>query len=202
MFLLEVTNEDAYSAAGIAQYYALFLPVRVGLRGFDYFRETLNAFLCSYYTNPKKNMPLRQAQNEFFSNVYATSIPYMRGFVYLLLVDGLIRQATEGSIGLDEIVLEMTHRQRKGERVQSQHWLEALYPLLGKVQAVEDFSRMMAGETIDLGRIASSISINGQQLRLLPVEQEVMEVGIDPSSLEKGVVLGLIAGSRAERAGL
>ena len=103
-------------------------------------------------------MPLKQAQEELFANPYAESIPYRRGFVYLLLVDGLLRQGTDGLINLDNIVLDLMHRQRNRERVQSRHWLEALYPFLGEERAAKEFSRMMAGETLDLQHLSRPLS--------------------------------------------
>lgn len=148
--------------------------MRAGLRGIEYFRETLNAFLCSYYTNPRINIPLRQAQKAFFAEFYAQSVPYMRGFAYLLLMDGLLRQDAQepyedGLACIDKVVLDLMLRQRQGSPTQSKHWLEALYPLIGKERADKEFSGMMAGETIDLNPVSSDISLQGVQLNLLTV---------------------------------
>jgi len=192
---------------GIAQYYALFLPVRAGLRGANYFHETLDAFLCSYYTNPRINTPLRQAQKEFFDGFYAESIPYMRGFVYILLMDGLTRQGSkelndDDLTVLDKIVLGLMLRQRQGRRTQSKHWLEAFYPLLGKERVDNEFFGMVAGETVDLKPISSNLFLNGIQLKLRPVQQEVMDFGMSLSSPRTQVVRELQVGSRAELAGL
>ncbi len=131
----------------------------------------------------------------------------MRGFIYLLLIDGLLRQRSkelnEDPVGLDNIVPDPMPRQRQGERIQSKHWREALYPLPGKERVDKEFSRMMAGETIDLELISFNIiAPDGSQLKLLPIQQEVMDIGFDSSSQSPRGVTGLRSGSRAELAGL
>jgi len=180
--------------------------VRFGLRGVDYFIETLNGFLSAYYTNPKINISMDEVASTFWSDFYAESIPYMRGFVYLLLQDGLLadsRPPTDArGNALDMIILDFGRRQKRGEEVNSKDWLEALYPWIGKERADREYRNMLAGEAIDLGGIATSWNTLGMPLKLERVEQEIFEVGFDRSSMDSRVVTGLRSGSRAELAGL
>lgn len=168
--------------------------------------ETLNGFLAAYYTNPKINISMDEAESTFYSDFYAESISYMRGFVYLLLQDGLLTdsrpQTDARGNALDTIVLEFARRQRRGEVVNSKDWLEALYPWVGKERADTEYRNMLAGETIDLGGISTSLNTLAMPLKLERVEQEIFEVGFDPSTMNSRVVTGLRSGSRAEMAGL
>ncbi|KAK0622429.1 hypothetical protein B0T14DRAFT_475415 [Immersiella caudata] len=199
-------SQNSWFLEGIAQFYCLYLPVRFGLRGIDYFIETLNGFLTAYYTNPKINISMDEAESTFYSDFYAESIPYMRGFVYLLLQDGLLTdsllQNDARGNSLDTIVLDFIRRQRRGEVVNSKNWLEALYPWIGKERADAEYRSMLAGETIDLSRITTSLATLGMPLKLERVEQEIFEVGFDPSTTNSRVMTGLRSGSRAELAGL
>ncbi|KAK0639867.1 hypothetical protein B0T16DRAFT_383627 [Cercophora newfieldiana] len=199
-------SQNSWFLEGIAQFYALYLPVRFGLRGVDYFIETLNGFLSAYYTNPKINISMDEAESTFYADFYAESISYMRGFVYLLVQDALLtdsRPPTDArGNALDTIVLDFARRQRRGEVVTSKDWLEALYPWVGKERADTEYRNMLAGETIDLSGIATSLTTLGMPLKLERVEQEIFEVGFDPLTMNSRVVTGLRAGSRAELAGL
>ncbi|PYI35267.1 peptidase M61 domain-containing protein [Aspergillus indologenus CBS 114.80] len=167
---------------GLAQLYSAYLPYRFGLRGAEYPRNRINAYLSAYGTSPRIGMDARDSQAEFYDDWYAELIPYMRGFAYLLQVDSRLRKMA-GRFGLDadspldEIVIAMARRWRSGERLRASDWLDYLRPFLGAGVARE-LQDMLRGR------------------------QEVLEFGFSLASVNRRVICGVVLGSRAANAGL
>lgn len=161
-------------------------------------------FLCAYYTNPLIDVSLKQLDGDFWNDPRAEWTPYMRGFVYLLSIDALLRQAAvfpHAPNPIDEVVMSISRQQRLGKRTYSSTWLETLYPLLGR-QAVDDmYHTLTNGGPMQLGTDIT-LSAGGHFFKLVHVRQEVFDLGFCPSALHRGEVFGLDAGSRAALAGL
>lgn len=192
----------AVMVLGLAQLYSAYLPYRFGLRGADYLRNRVNAYLSAYGTSPRIDMDARDSQTEFYDDWYAELIPYMRGCAYLLQVDGRLRKVTrrfgrEADGPLDEIVIDMARRWRGGERLRASDWLEYLRPFLGAGVAGE-LQDMLGGRILDLG---GTVVIHEDWV-LSPSEQEILEFGFSLSSVNRRVICGVAAGSRAADAGL
>ncbi|OJK02131.1 hypothetical protein ASPACDRAFT_40949 [Aspergillus aculeatus ATCC 16872] len=187
---------------GLAQLYSAYLPYRFGLRGADYLRNRVNAYLSAYGTSPRIGMDARDSQTEFYDDWYAELIPYMRGCAYLLQVDSCLRKMT-GRFGrdadgpLDEIVIDMARRWRGGERLRASDWLEYLRPFLGAGVAGE-LQDMLGGRLLDLG---GTFVIYGHWV-LSPSEQEILDFGFSLSNINRRVIRGVVAGSRSADAGL
>ncbi|OAA77965.1 pdz/dhr/glgf [Akanthomyces lecanii RCEF 1005] len=198
-------SQNMWYIEGIAQFYAVFLPVRAGFRKADYFRRVMSQFLCAYYTNPLIEVPLRETEGAFYSDPSAQWTPYMRGFVYLLLVDASLRQASSASARrqnpIDDVVMSLTRRNRQGEQTTASTWLKTLYPLLGKEVADKQYQTLIDGGTLHLSS-DFTFPVAEYLFMLRPVEQEVFELGFNAKSLRSGVVEGVLAGSRAALAGL
>lgn len=89
----------------------MFLPVRAGFRGDDYFGKVINKFLCAYYTNSLINISLQSTEKDFYKDTRAEWTPYMRGFVYLLLVDVSLREplaSLQKENAIDNIFISIT----------------------------------------------------------------------------------------------
>ncbi len=129
----------------------------------------------------------------------------MRGFVYLLLVDASLRQASSASARrqnpIDDVVMSLTRRNRQGEQTTASTWLKTLYPLLGKEVADKQYQTLIDGGTLHLSS-DFTFPVAEYLFMLRPVEQEVFELGFNAKSLRSGVVEGVLAGSRAALAGL
>lgn len=149
-------------------------------------------------------MPLQQIEGEFYSDPRAEWMPYMRGFVYLLLVDTSLRQASTISYlqdPIDEVVMSITRRNRTGELTNSTTWLEILYPLLGKECVDKQYHTLINGGALQLD-LKWQFTVGEQSFKLQPIRQEVFELGFSPKSLRTGLLTDVKAGSRAELAGL
>lgn len=179
----------------------MFLPYRFGLRGFDYLVSRLNATLQAYGTSPRIHMDIVDSQSIFYDDWYAELIPYMRGCMYLLQVDSSLRKAS-GIFGfdqmspLDDIIVDMGKRWRRGERLQACDWLNYLRPYLRDVS--QEFQAMLRGTELDL----KDVVVAHEDWVLAPSMQEILDFGIDKSSTNNRIVSGLVQGSRAAIAGL
>lgn len=187
---------------GIAHFYSLYLPVRAGLRGIEYFCEVLNGYLCAYYTNPLITSSLRDVENDFYSNACAQSIPYTRGFVYLLFVDALLRQSTPNSVEsqgiFDNIVMDITRQNRNRKVTNASSWLSAVKHHLSEDTSNESFKAMHNGE-IMRPHASFTFPVAGHVVQLQETEQEQFEIGFVVRGKK---VANLVRGSRAELAGL
>ncbi|KAJ3496426.1 hypothetical protein NLG97_g2666 [Lecanicillium saksenae] len=164
----------------------------------------LKNFICAYYTNPLIDTPLREPETHFYSDPRAEWTPYMRGFVYLLLVDALLRQAgiysgTQNPI--DNVVMSITRKNRGGSRATASTWLQLLYPWLGVEVVDKDYQTVIDGGVLKLNT-SFKFPVAEHLFSLTAVNQEVFELGFDPKSLRSRVVEGLLPGSRAAQAGL
>ncbi|PYH93165.1 hypothetical protein BO71DRAFT_356013 [Aspergillus ellipticus CBS 707.79] len=194
--------ENDWFVEGIAQFYSIYLPYRFGLRGEDYFRDGLNASLQTYGTSPRIGMDVLDSQREFFDDWYAEMIPYMRGCAYLLQIDSRLRKKTrrfgmDQNSPLDDIVVHMAARFRRGNQLQARDWLEYLRPYLGE-DVAQEFQDMLRGKPLDL---SDNIVIH-ENWNLTPRMQEILEFGFDKSSINKRVISGVVPESRAANAGL
>ncbi|CEJ91947.1 hypothetical protein VHEMI07628 [[Torrubiella] hemipterigena] len=83
--------QNTWFIEGIADFYALYLPVMAGVKGVEYFCQILDEFLTMYYTSPYLHTPLRQVPNDANGNL----VSYRRGFMYLFLLDAQLRAVAE-----------------------------------------------------------------------------------------------------------
>ncbi|KAL4963221.1 peptidase M61 domain-containing protein [Aspergillus stella-maris] len=201
----EVANgyDNGWYIEGIAELYSAFLPYRFGLCGEEYLRERLNSILTTYGTSPRIKMDMLESQKEFFNDWYAELIPYARGCAYILQVDSCLRKITgtfemEQNSPLDDIIVDMGLRWRRGEQLLAEDWLDYLRPYFGEPGASQELQDMLKGKVLDL----SDVIVIHETWNLSPREQEILEFGFDRSSIEKRVISGVVPGSRAALAGL
>ncbi|KAJ5756870.1 hypothetical protein N7533_006413 [Penicillium manginii] len=204
-FSLMDPEDDGYDngwyVEGLAEFYSIFLPYRFGLRGFDYLVGRLNGTLQAYGRSPRIHMDIVDSQRSFYDDWYAELIPYMRGCVYLLQIDSCLRKAS-GIFGfdqmspLDDIIVDMGKRWQRGEKLQSCDWLAYLWPYLGDMS--QGFREMLRGTAMDL----KDVLVAHEDWILATSMQEILEFGLDKSSINQRIVSGLVQGSRAAIAGL
>ncbi|KAJ4400900.1 hypothetical protein N0V82_010892 [Gnomoniopsis sp. IMI 355080] len=200
-------RENDWFTQGLSYLLTVYLPFRFKQRGPDYFRATVNAFLSAYYTNPFVAKQLSELDSpELSGNWGVTSAKAARAFVYMLKMDAYLRRKAKArgedvERPLEELVRQLCTRRKDGEKIQRAHWIAGIAYWLGPEEAEEHFRRMLEdrGQVSELSDMESSFGTTyGPQL----VEQEGLEFGFDKSSLEEGVVSGVVKGSRAAEAGL
>ncbi len=156
----------------------------------------------AYYTNPQIGISIEDSGTRV--DWYAGHVLPFRACVYILKTDSHTRRASrDRNAGvlrpIDEIIAAISVHRRAGGKVQRKAWLHYLAGWIGEADAETRFRDMMAGKVMELGDMKSSF---GDIHEPVAMDQEVLCWGMDPASFEKGLVHGLVAGSRAEIAGL
>lgn len=184
----------AWYTEGAAEYYSSTLAYRAGLLSADDLLDIVNRRADGYYANPHLGLSNAEAGKIFWSDARAQRVPYGRGFMYLTNVNAQVRAASGGQRSLDDLVLELLARQRRGEPAGLTEWRALLVAELGEA-AGQEFDAMTEGELIT--PLPDSL---GPCFRAVAVQARPYDLGFDEMRL--GVVADLRAGSAAARAGL
>lgn len=184
----------AWYSEGTAEYYSILLSRRAGAIDDDEWLKRVNERLSGYYTNPYRRATNAEAAKAFWLDSRAQRVPYGRGFTYFMKVDAQLRAASGGRRSLDDLVLEVLRRQRKGEAVGLQAWKDLVVRELGP-GARDDFEGMVEGRTIVPAADALAPCLKLEKIAERPLERGFQDVNT-------AVVTKLVAGSNAERAGL
>ncbi|KAK1656335.1 hypothetical protein BDP81DRAFT_364335 [Colletotrichum phormii] len=196
---------------GLSQMYTIFFPYRFGQRGPDYFRATLNGFLSAYYTSPHLTTRISQGKSPAQVDSYTASIPYNRGWIYMLKMDCYTRRAsvqTEAGVlrPLDGVVGDLMEKRRSGLQMRTVDWLNGVAHWLDMIDiaAAPYFQEtIMDGNTMWLDDMTEAFGAKEGTSRVVEVDQEMLYFGFDVmKSLERGVVSAIEPGSRANLSGL
>lgn len=139
-------------AEGLNVYYTRLLLLRSGLAPLaDYLRD-INQNARDYFTNPYKNHSAEELARLGFSAGVGTGgaqrVPYMRGSMYFSDVDARIRAASGGKRKLDDVMLPLFERRRRGEEISQDDLLDALVKELGPTARAQFEAVIVRGETI------------------------------------------------------
>jgi predicted metalloprotease with PDZ domain len=185
---------------GLVVHYTRMLMFRAGLFSPEEFLEDANDTVYRYLTNPLRNLPNDSIEEHFWKDRNAQVVPYDRGSLYFAHIDAKIRAASDGNRSVDDIVLAMFDRRKKGEKLTMEMWLELLEKELGP-SAIEEFESVI----IRGGDLVPDSDAFGPLFKRIPARLHVLELGFDERktlySTDKKVV-GLKKGSAAEHAGL
>src|SRR3989344_3124061 len=97
-------GDTAWYSEGNAEFYSLALSWRSGAIGLDRVVETMNERADAYYSNPYRGLTNPEAAKIFWTDPVAQTVPYGRGWMYLLQTDAAVRAATDGAESLDDVV--------------------------------------------------------------------------------------------------
>ncbi|KAH8882197.1 hypothetical protein GQ53DRAFT_831772 [Thozetella sp. PMI_491] len=186
---------DMWYREGVAVYYAVVAPYLGGAVDRQYLIRWLNNNAQSYYTSSTTNMTWQSVVDHYWTSLDIVKTPYGRGFIYLAAVQGLVARATNGTKGLDDIVLELYQMYLARQTTQSEQFLEVLARLVGQQQAEESYSNLTNGTLI----VPAADGLAKFGLRMVRRDAERLEIGFTQNSSK---VASLVPGSRAEQAGL
>ncbi|WP_326523635.1 M61 family metallopeptidase [Sphingomonas sp.] len=183
---------------GNAVYYQVLLPWRAGLVTTDEYLADINETASRYYSNLLRNTPEEEAVRRFWEDTRVRVLPYDRGALYFAALDGKIRRASGGKRSIDDLVLAMVDRAKKGEPITEAIWFDMLRAEIGE-----------AGPTLHRAMLAGDLILPesgdyGPCFRRTTRPVRRFDVGFDFASLigAKKVVKGLKPDSEAARAGL
>ena len=183
---------------GTAVFYQRVLPVRAGLLGPDGFLADLNQTAVRYYTDSLIGAPNDEIGKRFWEDTRIRVLPYDRGALYFAVVNDELRKASGGRRSLDDVILELVQRGRRGEILDGTGWVSLLEKDLGPV-ARTTYESMLAG-----GVMLPESDAFGPCFERTTGKFRRFELGFDGKSMttHPRIVRGLVAGSAAANAGL
>jgi hypothetical protein len=139
-------------AEGLNVYYTRLLLLRSGLGSLEDYERDINQNARDYFTNSYKNKSAEELARLGFSAGVGTGsaqrVPYMRGSMYFSDVDGRIRAASKGRRKLDDVMLPLFERRRRGEEISPKTLVDALVKELGRAARAGFEAVIVRGETI------------------------------------------------------
>jgi predicted metalloprotease with PDZ domain len=191
-------GDTAWYSEGTAEYYSLALSWRAGAIPLEKVVKTLNERADAYYSNPYRALTNPQAAEKFWSDPVAQTVPYGRGWLYLVQTDAEIRQASKGQRSLDDVVKELRRRQVAGKPYGIPQWLELVGQELGAAKAKAGYDHMVSG-----GLLVPLDAAFGPCLSVEKHPARPFELGFARKSLnDDRVVRELVPGSAADQAGI
>ena len=190
---------------GIKHTLSIYLPFRPPnqFRTGHYFQETLSMLCMKYYTSPYLRLPQDQLLAMAFKNdAYAIEQIGTRAWAFVIGTDFAARKLVERTKPPqrpieDLAIKQLAARKKEGKPHGINEWIALLTPLMGG-DARQRYEYMCSGEAITL-----PVEVFGAKShRLVQLDQEVFDLGMDRQAFEEGLVKGLKEGSRAEAAGL
>jgi hypothetical protein len=138
---------------GLNVYYTRLLLLRSGLVPVSEYERDLNASARGYYSNPFRNASADSLARVGFSSGIgggsAQNVAYTRGSLYFADVDAKIRAASDGRRKLDDIILPLVERRRRGARIDQAALVDALVKELGPAAREQFEAVIIRGETIN-----------------------------------------------------
>ena len=138
-------GDTAWYSEGAAEFYSLALSWRAGAIPLERVIKTLNERADAYYSNPYRGLSNAEAAKRFWTDPIAQTVPYGRGFFYLLETDAAIRQASGGSRSLDDVVKALRRSQVAGEPYGISQWLDLVGREIGAGAAKAGYDAMAGG---------------------------------------------------------
>jgi len=183
---------------GTAVFYQRVLPLRAGLLSPQRFLDDLNESAARYYTNSLISAPNDEIGKRFWEDTRIRVLPYDRGSFYFAVVNDQIRKASRGKRSLDDLILDLVHRERHGEHIDGAGWVNLLEKEVGPV-ARTTYESMLAG-----GVMLPDSDAFGPCFERTTGKFRRFDLGFDSRSLisQPRIVRGLVPGSAAAAAGL
>ncbi|KAH6962451.1 hypothetical protein BKA56DRAFT_623001 [Ilyonectria sp. MPI-CAGE-AT-0026] len=190
-------DDVTWYVEGIADYYSMVLPFRLGAFTLDRFMQGVNNMATAYYTNPMINLTNAEIESRSSENEHVERVPYGRGMLFLVRLDAQIRTRSNGTRSIDDVVLKLLNRTRSGQGDRLKDFLGVLEQELGSA-AREEYEQM-ANATL-LVPPGNSLS---PYLTVQKTELELYEVGFERKAKNgKSFITKLVPNSRAAQAGL
>ena len=133
---------------GMAEFYSVLLPWRMGLVTREELLKELNKRARQYYENPAITVTNMEAGAGLFTDRERTRIPYGRGFFYLTHADGMIRRATGGKQTLDHVVRTLNAHYKQDRTIGNEAWIDIYGSIVGCDIAHREWEEMAQGGQI------------------------------------------------------
>ena len=147
------TGGTTWFNEGLNVYYTRLLLLRSGRSPVSDYERDINASARGYFSSPFRTVSADSIAKLGFSTGIgagsAQNLPYVRGSLYFAHVDAQIRAASNGRRKLDDVMLPLFERRRRGERIDSQSLVEALVSELGPSAREQFEAVIIRGELLE-----------------------------------------------------
>ncbi|ROW03615.1 hypothetical protein VPNG_07160 [Cytospora leucostoma] len=190
-------EEGSWYVEGVASYIGALVGLDDPGRR-EWVVASMNDYAQAYYTSPVVNMSYGDVLSDYWGTVDITRVPYDRGLMYLVQLDGLIGEATQGEKSLDDLIVGLYRLRRDGKPNSLETLKEMAADLVGQEAFERSYAAMFRGDLI----VPSKDSLKRYGLTLVEKEWHRFELGFHPNSMRTFKVQGLVIGSNADKAGV
>lgn len=202
---VNMTTENWYPE-GMAEYYSILFLYRLGIIPAERYIVEINNKLSSYYTSPYVNTRIADAAKHTWESTSAQRLPYRRGFVLALVLDGLIYDASNGTFTLDNVILELIQLKKRGQPTGPRQFINSTGRFLGDYLLAEQlYTAVTEGLSVLLPQTKALRDGRFKlQVSLVRQDQEQFQLGFSEQAARSNdhTIRNLVPGSRAELAGL
>ncbi|RTE81979.1 hypothetical protein BHE90_003553 [Fusarium euwallaceae] len=189
-------DDVTWYVEGIADYYSIMLPYRLGIFTLDQFIRGLNNMATAYYTNPMINLTNAEVEDRSSENEHIERVPYGRGMFFLIRLDAKIRERSNGTRSINDVVLKLLNRTRLGQGDSLEDLLDVLE---GELESARDEYERMA----DAKLVVPPDNSLSPYLTVQKTELEQYEVGFEKEVKDgRSFISKVMLDSRAAQAGL
>ena len=129
------------------------LLLRSGLGSVSDYERDINASARGYYSSPYRTASADSIARLGFSTGIgagsAQNLPYVRGSLYFADLDAHIRAASRGRRTLDDVILPLFERRRRGERIDQRAFVDAIVTELGPTARERFEAVVLRGELLE-----------------------------------------------------
>jgi predicted metalloprotease with PDZ domain len=191
------TDMGKWFDEGLAVYYQQRLPWLARMISSAAYLADINKTAARYYTNELSHLADADVLRDYWSDVRRIVIPYDRGALYFAILDSKIRHISHGGRSVDDLIRVVVDRNRKGLSTDEAFWVTMLRHELGN-EGTAVHEAMMSGQTLVPESDAYSPCF-----RRVAAEIRRYQLGYEQKRASvEGVVVGLIPGSEADKAGI
>ena len=192
-------NKIDWLFEGINNALSVYFPFRFKFRTPHYFMSTINMLLTKYYTSPLINLIHAELLKLVPIDFYARQLLGARAWVFVVGTDVGARDLSDMKRPVEDLAMKpLAKKKANGDPHGIEEFLVLLQPLMGD-KARDIYEEMTKGSVILL---PPEKFFGPKTHRLMPIDQEVLDFGMDIESFGKEVVKGLKSGGRADEAGL
>lgn len=159
---------------GFTDYYARVLAMRSGGISIEDFMSECNELLSNYYLSPMINEPNALIKDSFWKDNDIQKLPYLRGFVFALYLNGCIKQ-NDGRKSIDNITFDLFKvSQQEKFSVKLFKKIAQSYIPQGIEREITEF--IENGKTIDLSDVSAVLPV----VKVLVDERESYQLSSMP----------------------
>jgi hypothetical protein len=191
------TDMGKWFDEGLAVYYQQRLPWRAEMISSAAYLSDINKTAARYYTNELSHRSDAEVIRDYWTDVRLVVIPYDRGAIYFAILDSKIRKVSHGKRSVDDLIRVVVDRNRREIKTDEAFWVGLVRQELGE-EGVAVHQALMSGETL-----VPDSDAYGPCFRRVAAEIRRYQLGYDQKrAVLEGVVVGLIPGSEADKAGI